>query len=1017
MTKLEGRKKSVNFARKVSSAKFETIGSETCLQPRFASHTLSSLMKTRTPINLNKSSSIRNARASKRSQKNIAYKRQSGIYKRRSVSKQNKSMRTLVTILKKREKDHRASGFLQDSELTGKQGVCECAENSLVFFSSDVIKDVSRDLKKCPASPAKSVVSRSEPAKVVDQLDKHVEDSHALQEKMGYMDSCLSPFLQSNIENIRDNVQDRTAVDVARQSQSREEEEKFAKNSRREVKVLHRRPSKSSERLVEDFSNEDCSAQIHRESMPANVNNAPIDRKYAFRRGNRRTWAIRKAETRYVDTDQTYNADLQCSRNFKFTRHVNNSQNKDDRSVMNYATRKSGFQGNLGFTNQQVWRPPGITRSSIVKSTTSLTQPTSQKWSRSTDRYVASTENKYSSIKPIKTLNSEPMATLISVNQSKMLMKENRDPCANCVTKICEHLTETKQRQRLQSEGTLPKKRRSIIKVNSKTSNNYNNANPTRSRSKSRSRYYQTVTPRRSSRNWNEQSHTESIANHSRRSRPLEVIHALKEIIDSTREDEDIKENAMNIPIIDVFNNKENDDRLQVQSIRDVSKEISRNDEADFINNKHFDEPGLSFEQLVCKSISTQTEKDLDLTEILKLTEISMQSLNCNNVIETGCNTTHYNAICKDAEVSCDLIDLTNSEADIDSTAIEDKTLTLEDVSIHTKSIMHTENNIEDKYSDKSKEFSLSECKQSSSTETILKLQDYDIMEETPAKMTSFITDEEKIIDENSQTFLKLPRNFDDKMNIDTRQASVKYSSDSVNNLFLASSFEDIVENDTLHGNIVLSELNIPSDVIAAFELAAERTLNLRKAIIIYYENLISKETKKREEETEDFETVEKCVSLENCEIKNRKRSECDAKYCRFDAANDEDIDGFSTCSSSSNSDQVYESAIQKLSLANYYEHVNKEKLKLLAELVGQVGHALQGMQEEYALEILESKEDENDDKDFNATGTIKTLALPMTEKTSSVISCGNLLALIYCILYSIVFWYLQFSFQCDPAM
>lgn len=591
---------------------------------------------------------------------------------------------------------------------------------------------------------------------------------------------------------------------------------------------------------------------------------------------------------------------------------------------------------------------------------------------------------------------------------------------------------ETKQRQRLQSGGTLPKKRRSIIKVNSKTSNNYNNANPTRSRSKSRSRYYQTVTPRKFSRNWNEQSHTESIASHSRRSRPLDVIHALKEIIDSTREDEDIEENAMNVPNNDVFNNKEDDDRLQVQSICDVSTEISRNDEADFINNKHFDEPSLSFDQLVWKSISTQTEEDVDSTEILKLTQISMESSNCNNVIETGCNTTHYNAICKDAEVSCDLIDLTNSEADIDSTAIEDKTPTLEDVSVHMESIMHAESNIEDKYSDKSKEFPLSECKQSLSRETILKLQDYDVMEETSAKMTNFIRDEEKIIDEDSQTFLKLPRNSDDKMNIDidTRQASVKYSSDSINNLFLKKSHrssssiynyetscssEDLVEyleNDTQHGNIVMSELNIPSDVIAAFELAAERARNIRKAIIIYYENLISKETEKQEGETEDFETIEKCVSLVNCEIENRKRSECDAKYCRFDAANDEDIDGFSTGSSrSSNSDQVYESALQKLSLANYCEHVNKEKLKLLAELM------VQGMQEEYALEILESKEDENDDRDFNATGTIKTLALPMTEKTSSVISCGNLLALIYCILYSIIFWYLQVSFQCDPAM
>lgn len=480
----------------------------------------------------------------------------------------------------------------------------------------------------------------------------------------------------------------------------------------------------------------------------------------------------------------------------------------------------------------------------------------------------------------------------------------------------------------------------------------------------------------------------------------------MKEIINSTRENEDIEENDVNVPNNDVFNNKEDDDSLQVLSIRDVSTKISRDDEA------HFNEPNRSFDQLDWKSISTQTEEDLDSTEILKLTQISMQSSNCNNVIEIGCNTTHYNAICKDAEVSCNLIDLTNSETDIDSTAIGDKTLISKDVSIQTESIMH----VEYKYFDKNKQSLNTETTSVSET----KLQTYGITKETSAKMISFIRDEKKIINENSQTFL-LPRNSDDKMNIDTRQAFIKYSNDSVNNLFLeksqrssssvydyeaSCSSEDLVEhleNDIQHGNIVMSELNIPSDVIAAFELAAERARNLRKAIV-YYKNLISKETEKRKEETEDFETIEKRVSFVNCEVKNEKRSECDTKYCRFDAANGKDIDEFSTYSStSSNSDQMYEAALQKLSLANYCEYVNKKKIKL-AEL-------MQGMQEEYALEVLGSKENENDDKNCNTTGTIQTLALPIIIEKTSIISWENLLVLIYCILYSIVFWYLQASF------
>lgn len=398
--KLE-KKKSVEFAKKVSSVKLETIGSKTCIQPRFASHTMSSLMKTRTPLNLKKkkSSSIRNARASKRSQKRvpIIYVRQSGIYKRRSVTKQSKNMRTLMTILKKQEKDYRASASRQDSELTGTQGVCEFAENALVFLPSDLIKDVSRDLKKCAASPAKSMIPRSKPTKVVDQLEKRVEDSHTrLQEKMRCIDSYLSPCLQSNIKNIHDNVKDHTVVDIARQSQSSEEEEKFVENSHREVKVLHRRSTNEvGERVAEDLSNENCSmieTQIH-QSVSANVNDAPTDCKF---RGNRRTWAIRRAETRHVD------ANSQDSRNFKFMRHVDDSRDKDDRSVMNRATRRGAFQRNLGFINQRVWRPPGITRSSIIKSTMSLTQPTSQKWPRSTDRSIASMDNKYSSIKHVE---------------------------------------------------------------------------------------------------------------------------------------------------------------------------------------------------------------------------------------------------------------------------------------------------------------------------------------------------------------------------------------------------------------------------------------------------------------------------------------------------------------------------------------------------------------------------------------------------------------------------------------
>ncbi|XP_072745805.1 uncharacterized protein [Anoplolepis gracilipes] len=768
--KLEGKERSVDFVKKVSSAKLETIKSETCIRPRFANHTLSSLMKRRTPINSRKKSSTMSTRASKKSQKSLVYNRPSGIYKRHSITKQNKSMQALMTILKWEKADYRASVSRQDSELTGT--VCECTENTLVFLSSDLIKDVSRNLKKFAASPAKSVISRGEPTKVVNQPEKRVEDSHAhLEEKMKRTD--LSPCLQDNTEeNIRDNMKENcTTIDIARQSQPSDVEKKLA-NSHREIKVLHRRPkpNKPEERLAEDFSNKDCSAietQIYRQNGPANVNDATTDnRKYAFRRGNRKTWAIRKAEIKHVNDERTYNVNLQSSRNSKFVRHVNNSRDKDDRSVVNCAVsiqNKGTFQKNLVFhNNQRVWRPPGVTRPSVIKSTMSLTQPTSQKSSKSTKRAIASMKNKYSSIEHTEMLNSEPTNASTSVNQSKMVMKENRDPRANRITKICEHFAEAKQQQRLQSGGTLSKKRHPT-KGDSNTSNNHNNANPTRSRPTSRSRHWQTIKPREYSRNWNEQNRTESAVIYNKRSKPSEVIHTLKEIINGVKIDEDVEKNAVNMSNYDVFNNKESDSGLQALSNRDISAKMSQNDKTNFIKNKHFDEPNRSFNQSVQKSISTQKEERPDSTESLKLTQIATQSSSYNNnIVKVGCNTTHYNIICRDAEVSCALISSTNSKADIDSTAIGDKTMTLEDVPVHAESIMHAESNAEDEYFDKSKKLPISECKRTLSTEMTLELEDYDIMD-TPAKPTSNFIRDEKIINGNSQALLKLLENFDDK--------------------------------------------------------------------------------------------------------------------------------------------------------------------------------------------------------------------------------------------------------------
>lgn len=121
VTKPEGKERSVNFTEKISSVKLETVGSETCIRPRFASHTLSSLLKRRTPINSRKksSSSMKSARTPKKLRKTVIYNKLSGIYKRRSVTKQSKSMQTLRTILKREKRDHRASVFSSGQRADG----------------------------------------------------------------------------------------------------------------------------------------------------------------------------------------------------------------------------------------------------------------------------------------------------------------------------------------------------------------------------------------------------------------------------------------------------------------------------------------------------------------------------------------------------------------------------------------------------------------------------------------------------------------------------------------------------------------------------------------------------------------------------------------------------------------------------------------------------------------------------------------------------------------------------------
>lgn len=557
-----------------------------------------------------------------------------------------------------------------------------------------------------------------------------------------------------------------------------------------------------------------------------------------------------------------------------------------------------------------------------------------------------------------------------------------------------------------------------------------------------------------------EQHRNESLI-YSKRSRTLEVIHTLKKIIDNVK-DEDAEENAVKND-----DHEENYSEIQTSPNCDTSQ---NNELHVFTKDLNLDEADRSR-----KSVNTQTEldsflyckinaeKDQDLKKTLKLTRIvaTQTSPSCNkNVVEVGCNTTPYNVVCKDVEVSCDLIGITNWEIEVDST-IEDKSTS--DVSIRTMeplSVKHIEIGVENEdTNENNKELPLSEHKKTLNTKMDLKLGNCDSVE-IPAKTTNDAAREtEKIIHKKiCQVSLK---SRDDKTNADIdKQESTKCSNNhdtnnsSINELFLerfrqpifdcdvSDSYEEVTEyfeNDIQYEDMATSELkmkSVPSGVIAAFELAAERARNLLEAVIIYHENLKSKESDKRNEETkvEDYEMpkfgddrhcLKKYASFISHENEDKIKSEFEA-ICHF-ANNGEDFSDFSTCSSRTSFDEICEFELSRSiadqlnfsildreeecallprneqARSNLNERSDLEDMKSLMQLVHRT-------QEEYALELLQS---ERNDESFEGMKSDKTLAPFAAIKE---ISRENLLPLFYCIVCTVVFWYLQFLFRCDST-
>ncbi|XP_024867782.1 uncharacterized protein LOC112452026 [Temnothorax curvispinosus] len=831
--------------------------SETHTRPHFASHTQSSLMKRRTPMKSKQNSSMKDVSGLKRPQGNVIL-RSSGIHKKRSnIVKQSRSMQMMIMILKQ-QRDRRATVFLTDSELIK---TCR-SENPLISLRSDLIKDVSDDLKKCAGSPAKLAnrTLRGELTKVVDEFEKHADNSHASQGET----NCTG---KDHSKSISVSSEDRTIVDVAYKLQLHLSDEEEPADSRCEVEV-HRRGTESGEK-PNDFPKEDCS-EIETQIHPQNANAA------TNRKRTRKFCTNRRTGNERVDVDRARRTDLQ---NSKSTKHIDNSRDNssaNDKLAMDgnvIARRRGVLQRNVA-SNQRAWKPPGVSKTRATESATSL-QPISQKSSQSTEKSTASSRNKHSSSEHVEASNSESTSSSTSANQSKMLMKENRDPRANRMMKICEHLAETKQRQRLQSGGTLPKKRWSRTKIGTKFVDKRDDANPTLSKSKSRHCQTRPIVLKESSNNSNVEQHTASTLTRGKRARTMEVIHTLRKIInDSARENEDAEENAVND-----FDHEKDDNEIETSPNHDIS--LQNTEPHMFTKDVNLDEA----DQPSRRSICTQTElhlpsdqeidaeEDQDLKEILKLTRIvaTQTSPSCNrNVVEIGCNTS--NVVYNDVEVSCDLMDLTSSVTEIDTDTDNDKQESTKCSNNHGASSTSVNN------------LSLT-------------------------RSPSLTIDDCNVSHHSSEDITKYPEN-------------------------------DVQDEDTVTSELKVD--GIPSDVMAAFELAAERARNLHEAVIIYHRNLTSKESGKRNEKTdEDYETSEfrddrHCPGIHtpftSRENEDKIKLECEA-MCHL-ANNGEDFDGFSTYSSrGSTSDRICDfESFSRSSKEDYFGIDQEEKNNVLSE-------------------------------------------------------------------------------------
>jgi hypothetical protein len=254
-------------------------------------------------------------------------------------------------------------------------------EYSLVLFQNDLIIDVSRDLKKCTASPIKNTNLYSEPVRIVYQTDQNLHISSQDEENM-------STCVQDSSDSIWDCSENHSIM--LSKPQSDESEEAMRKtDSNYEVSHPESSSTESIGKSEEDLLYQNRSRienRLYRQNQLANANTANANSK-----SMRKLWMINDAEKEH---GYAYRANLRDATNSKFKKRFGNWRDKDTKIVDNEQMIETKIlQRNPDLTIQRVWKPPGVNKTAAIENKTSL-QSTAQKSSRFAGRSIASARNK-----------------------------------------------------------------------------------------------------------------------------------------------------------------------------------------------------------------------------------------------------------------------------------------------------------------------------------------------------------------------------------------------------------------------------------------------------------------------------------------------------------------------------------------------------------------------------------------------------------------------------------------------